>query len=729
MTHPQTDQIDDIRIPIGAALLLQVIMAAAYIVPIESDPLLSTAPRFRLLEAILFLTPVATLVLYGWRQQVGRWCAVLAPAVIVFSLQSWLPIPGSLALLAIATGLAGALVGVAAATSVAAASMAGLFVLYATGGVVDGWQVGIASIAILTTLVLTIAVHRAVVDVAAWGRRYYVDAVRIMQESRAEHGALQQALRDLEHVNRQMTLLYERQTVLQHMAEEAERTKSVFVAKVSHEFRTPLNMIIGLSSVMLENPRMYGRALPAALLEDLRIIYRNCDHLAGLVNDVLALSQIQSGTVVMHREPVDLAATIHEALEVVRPLINQKKLTLSVELPAELHPISADRTRIRQVILNLLSNAARFTDHGGITVRACEQDEQVILAVVDSGPGISQVDIARIFEPFCQASEQVWREKGGSGLGLTISKQFVELHGGRIWLESELGKGTTFFVALPRVEPKPVARLPGSWISREWHWRTNRSMQPARPDRPRVVVYDPTAEIEPGISSYGDQVEIVTQTSLTGVIDEVRRTPAHAVLVGAESAAGLLPLLRAAAPGLPDTPLLGWVLPPRTIPALRAGADQYLVKPLSLATLRQQLAALARPIRRVLIADDDAEACRLLARMLALHDETVVVTTASNGDEALDLLRQQDFDLLLLDIMMPHSRGLEVLEDVRKEERTCELPVIVISAQDPYATQPACSEMVLALGNGMPLGKALECAVGLAQILFSPLQAPHLEPQ
>jgi CheY-like chemotaxis protein len=337
--------------------------------------------------------------------------------------------------------------------------------------------------------------------------------------------------------------------------------------------------------------------------------------------------------------------------------------------------------------------------------------------------------MARIFEPFCQASEQVWREKGGTGLGLTISKQFVELHGGRIWLESELGKGTTFFVALPQVEPQPVARLPGSWISREWHWRSSRNRLPARPDRPRIVVYDPTAEIESGLSSYGDQVEVVTHTSLVGVVDEVRHTPAHAVLVGAESVGGLLPLLRTAASDLPDTPLLGWVLPQRTIPALRAGADQYLVKPLSLGTLQQQLAALARPIRRVLVADDDAEARRLLARMLALYDENTEVTTASNGDEALQLLQQQDFDLLLLDIMMPRSSGLAVLEVLRKDARTRELPVIVISAQDPYATQPVCGEMVVALGNGMPLGKALECAVGVTQILFSPLQVPHPEPQ
>ena len=731
MAQSETDQMADVRIPIGVAIVLQVIIAAAYIIPIESDPALSTEPRFRLLEAALYLSPLLTLALYSWRPQVGRWFAVLAPAAILFALQSWLPIPGSMALLAISTGLAAALIGTRAAVGVAVASVLGLFVLRATAGAFDGWQTGIAFIAIVTTLVLTTSVQRAVANVAAWSHSYYLQAVRIMQENRTGQGALQQALEELAHANRQMTLLYERQTVLQRMAEEAERTKSAFVAKVSHEFRTPLNMIIGLASVMIENPRMYGRALPAALLEDLRIIYRNCDHLASLVNDVLALSQLQSGSVALHREPLDLAATINEALDVVRPLISQKKLALNVELPHHLSPIAADRTRIRQVILNLLSNAARFTDKGAISVHASEQDEQVIIAVADSGPGIPAAALERIFEPFCQASEQVWREKGGSGLGLTISKQFVELHGGRIWLESELGVGTVFFVALPLVEAHPVARLPGSWISREWQWRerTNRGSLPTQPDRPRVVVYDPAAKIEPGLSSYNDQVEVVAYASMAEAIEDVHKTPAHAVLLGADSVVELLPLLHAAAPQLPDTPVLGWALPLRTAPALRAGADHYLVKPLSLATLKQALAAAPQPLRRVLVADDDDEARRLLTRMLALYDADMVVAAAADGEEALRLLHEQDFDLLLLDMMMPRRNGLQVLEALRNDEHTCGLPVIMISAQDLYAAQPVCSELVITLGDGIQLGKALECAVGVAQILFSPLQAPRPAPQ
>jgi CheY-like chemotaxis protein len=160
-------------------------------------------------------------------------------------------------------------------------------------------------------------------------------------------------------------------------------------------------------------------------------------------------------------------------------------------------------------------------------------------------------------------------------------------------------------------------------------------------------------------------------------------------------------------------------------PALHAGADQYLVKTISLASLRQQLEALARPIQRILIADDDDGARRLLARMLLLHDATVAIQTAANGAEALQLLQNESFDLLLLDVMMPEISGLQVLAWVRGDPRTRELPVIVISAQDLYESKPVCREMMILLGNGIQLPKALECAVGVAQILFSPIAESH----
>jgi CheY-like chemotaxis protein len=356
-----------------------------------------------------------------------------------------------------------------------------------------------------------------------------------------------------------------------------------------------------------------------------------------------------------------------------------------------------------------------------------EKEPNVEISITDSGPGIHPDDMERIFEPFCQGPEQVWREKGGSGLGLTISKQFVELHGGRIWLESRLGEGTTFFVSLPRSMPLSPEAPAVRWINREWNWveRKRRPAVPALPNRPRLVVFDPTQEILPGVGQFAGQVELVTANSVGETVAEVQKTPAHAILVGGHTPAVVLQTLQAARQALPDTPLVGWAMPARVAPALQAGANHYLVKPVSLETLKQKLDTIPGPLRRVLIADDDNDTRQLLSRMVQLYAPGVALVSAATGGEALDLARLQPFDLMLLDVMMPEQNGLEVLAHIRGDPGTRDLPVIAISAQDIHETQPACTEMLVMMGQEVQLAKALECAVGISEILLRPVAEPY----
>ncbi len=185
---------------------------------------------------------------------------------------------------------------------------------------------------------------------------------------------------------------------------------------------------------------------------------RNCEHLASMINDVLDLSQIEAGRLALHKEWVDWHEVIERALVIVRPLLAKKGIALHLSIPDDLPRIYCDRTRIRQVILNLLSNATRFTDEGSITVTVRAESQYVVISVCDTGPGISAEDASRIFEPFQQGSFQQRRDQGGSGLGLSISKQFVELHGGRMWLQSEPGRGSTFSFRIPTSSPVDVSR-------------------------------------------------------------------------------------------------------------------------------------------------------------------------------------------------------------------------------------------------------------------------------
>jgi CheY-like chemotaxis protein len=221
---------------------------------------------------------------------------------------------------------------------------------------------------------------------------------------------------------------------------------------------------------------------------------------------------------------------------------------------------------------------------------------------------------------------------------------------------------------------------------------------------------------------------MITSGGIDEAVADAQTTPAHAILFGSHNNNDLLAMVETARKQLPDTPVLGWTLPVRISPALRAGADGYLVKPINLERLKQRLRALDKPIRRVLIADDDEETRMLLARMLARYDPQIVLKTAANGEAALELLNSKPFDLLLLDIVMPEVSGITVLEQLRSNPSTRDLAVIVISAQDLNETQPICEQLLIALGDGIHLNQALECSIGLSEILFKAAVKPNSTP-
>ena len=182
---------------------------------------------------------------------------------------------------------------------------------------------------------------------------------------------------------------------------------------------------------------------------DLQIVYRNCEHLSSMIDDVLDLSQVEAGGVVLHRGQVDLTEVIDSAVAIVRPLIEKKRLALHVAIQDDLPEVDCDRTRIRQVVLNLISNAARFTERGRITVWAEEREQYVTVGVSDTGPGIPPKLLPRIFDRFWRSQEGAKRRSEGMGLGLAIAKRILELHGGPIEVESKLGVGTSFSFKLP----------------------------------------------------------------------------------------------------------------------------------------------------------------------------------------------------------------------------------------------------------------------------------------
>jgi signal transduction histidine kinase/CheY-like chemotaxis protein len=662
----------------------------------------------------------ATWLLHSWHTMLGRWFAVAVMVLGVLLVRRGLDTPGLLVLLFVPTALAAALIGLVAAAAAAAGETLLLLLAPAFYGGMGNGEPFVALAAIWVTVGLMVAVYAPVYQLGNWLWQYFERAQSALEEARDRKADLAQALDDLAHANRQLLLTNERLAGLRLIAEEAQKTKAAFVAKVSHEFRTPLNMIIGLVDLLVETPDVYGRELPPALFQDLEIVHRNCEHLSSMVDDVLDLSQAESGRLTLNRERVSLGEIIDEGLVVVRPLLEKKGLDLRVDVPHDLPQVYCDRRRIRQVILNLVTNAARFTERGGVTVRVERKETQVVVSVADTGSGISPEDAERIFEPFCQGSNAPWRDRGGSGLGLSISKQFVDLHGGRIWLEGKLGVGTTFFFSLPISPPMdPVAR-PGHWIKEDWIWlkRSSHFRAPESHFKPRFVICDETGDLEATFAHLTDQIELVPVPDLTQASEDIQDCPSHALLVNTALPGDLWPKMERARRLAPDTPIVGCAVPTQVSSALRAGALDYLVKPVRQEDLMRAIRAVGHPVRRILAVDDAPDVLSLWSRMLRARDGTLEVLTATSGEQALAIMRESKPDLVLLDIVMPGMDGWQVLEHKRRDEEIRDVPIVLISAQDPM-DRPATSPLLVAtMDQGLTPARILRCSLSLSALLL-----------
>jgi signal transduction histidine kinase len=227
---------------------------------------------------------------------------------------------------------------------------------------------------------------------------------------------------------------------------EASQHKSQFLANMSHELRTPLNAILGYTELILDS--VYGE-MPEKARSVLDRVQRNGRHLLGLINDVLDLSKIEAGQLTLSLSEYSLKSVIQTVFSAVEPLAAEKQIALKIDIAPELPQGHGDERRLTQVLLNLVGNAIKFTDSGEVSIRGSSANGSFDVAVRDTGPGISKTDQAKLFQEFQQADNSITRKKGGTGLGLAISKRIIEMHGGRIWVESSPGHGSTFTFTLP----------------------------------------------------------------------------------------------------------------------------------------------------------------------------------------------------------------------------------------------------------------------------------------
>lgn len=484
------------------------------------------------------------------------------------------------------------------------------------------------------------------------------------------------------------------------------------------------NTSIGFCELILNKPETYGkRAIPAALLADLKVILRNSQHLAGLINDVLDLSQIDAGQMTLEKEWCDFTDILESALTAIRPLYESKGLYLKADYASELPKVYCDRTRIREVFLNLLSNAGRFTDQGGVSVRAWLEDKTVNVSVTDTGSGIAEESREKLFEPFHQAEGSIYRRYGGTGLGLSISKRFVELHDGKMWVDSELGKGATFSFRLP-VAPltQPVGGA-ARWFN-QYAVLSERAWLPSnRPvdTPPRLVIVENGDDLRRLLQRSLEGFEIVTAQNIRAALDEINQAPSQAVVINDLSFSYPLRDLADELTQL-QTPLIICSVPGLAEATGELGVQDYLVKPISQEKL---LGALGRipGVSSILLADDDPDAQQLYRRMLGTANAHYRVLRASNGIEALEILTVETVDLILLDLTMPEMDGFQFLSVKASREEIRDIPVILISARDPFGQPVASQALAVVRSGGFSAHLMAACIEALSAIL-SPVSEP-----
>lgn len=523
---------------------------------------------------------------------------------------------------------------------------------------------------ILITLALCLAVTwliaRNLTITLDWVWHMNQRAEELLATTRNQQAELRSANKSLKIVN-DLREHAERELLMAHkQLRQAQQLKEQFAANISHELRTPLSIILGFSEVMYLSPELYGEASwPPTLVRDVAQIYRNSRHLLGMIDDILDLSRFEMVGFTLQKEPTPLAPLLQETAVIVAGLFEASPdLTLQLELPPKLPTLELDQTRIRQVLLNLLNNARRYAKTGVVTLSAALQNDEILISVRDSGPGIPPEKLPHIFTEFYQVDHALNRQYGGAGLGLAICQRFVEAHDGRIWAESELGVGSVFCFTLPLPDRKPLAKLHNS--------------TPVEPGpesrRPSVLFVDSDPAVARLVQRHLEQFQLIAMPTFADMAANASLYHPVAAICNVRPGDSL------ASQWQHDTvPLIECSLPSQAWLADMLTAVASLTKPINFEQLKQEISRLG-PIQTVLIVDDNPGICQLVERGLRGFQADLQIRIAYDGRTGLNLMQQEAPDLLILDLMMPQMDGLEVRAAMQADPTLSQLPVILLTA-------------------------------------------------
>jgi PAS domain S-box-containing protein len=477
--------------------------------------------------------------------------------------------------------------------------------------------------------------------------------------------------------------------------EQANRAKSVFLANISHELRTPLNAILGYSEMLQEE------AVERKLDEfgaDLRKINGAGKHLLALINNILDLSKIEAGKMEMFLETFDVARMIDEVASTIRPMVKENANTLHIECAPDLGAMHADQIKVRQGLFNLLSNAAKFTHDGNITLNAGREimdgSEWIVFRVADTGIGLSPEQIVKLFQDFTQADPSTTRKFGGTGLGLALTRRFCQIMGGDVTVHSLPGKGSVFTIKLPavvsEVKPEAAAEIAGAHVVGASP--DGDGTERFAPTESCVLVIDDDPVQRDLLDRFLNKEGFCVRTAAGGdaglrLARQLRPVAITLdVMMPDMDGWSVLAALKADA-ALRDIPVIMLTMVDDPERGFTLGAADYATKPVDRARLSHILKKYTcpHPPCPVLMVEDDP-ATRELTRAI-LEKEGWMVSEAENGRAALACMERERPSLILLDLMMPEMDGFEFADRVRQHPEWRSIPIVVLTAKDLTAEE------------------------------------------
>ena len=501
-----------------------------------------------------------------------------------------------------------------------------------------------------------------------WYRVMQSRSEELLNLTRDHRAQLSQTLKSLEaayatqqHIQRELIWAREQ-------ADHDRRLKEQFAANISHELRTPLNLILGFSEIIYLSPEVYGDVhWPPALRRDIHQIYRSSQHLLAMIDDILDLSRFEMTGFGLTIEAAVLKPLLVETVQIAGDLVRGRSIQINLVVPDDLPTLEIDRTHIRQVILNLLNNALRFTERGVIELRAQKIDREVLITVSDTGSGIPPDKLPNLFTEFYQANPSLNRDHHGAGLGLAICKRFVEAHGGYIRAESEEGVGSRFTFALPISERFLHNHAAGMQGSSEVAPETS---------RPSVLVLEKDASIISMLQRHLNDCDIIQVRNLETLQEKMATCHPRAIIRNIQSGNHAETLNEIVDPSVPiiecSLPSLTWLEDYPSVVGL-------LTKPITAQMLFAEINRMNQ-VHDILVVDDDRGFTLLIERMLQTSDSPIRVRRAYEGEQALASMQHVRPNMIFLDLNMRGLNGFGLLKHMERDSTLANIPVVLLTA-------------------------------------------------